>query len=138
MKTLPLLIQSSKIAFLSALAALVSLALLYMLVEPQVTYSQATETFLIQTTITAESSFLVPPTNVTMAGTLNGLTGGQATGSTQFVVQSNSPTGYRVAISFPPNGTTNAMVSDTTADESMSNALASRPRSGLSRKTWTR
>ena len=119
MKMMSQIAQSTSIALFTALAALISLAMLYMLVEPQITHSQATETFLIQTNVTGESSFLVPPTNVTMAGTLNSLTGGQATGTTQFVVQSTSPTGYRVAISFPTNGTPNAMVSDTSADTSI-------------------
>jgi len=92
---------------------------MYMLVEPQITRSQIDETFTIQTTIIGESSFLVPPSDVTMTGTLNGLTGGVATGSTQFVVQSNSATGYTVDIFFPTNGTGNAMLGDSTASEAL-------------------
>lgn len=137
MKTLSHITHSTKIAFTAALAAVVSLALLYTVVEPQITHSQSA-TFLIQTTITGESSFLVPPSNVTMVGTLNSLTGGQATGSTQFVVQSTNSSGYEVQIAFPSNGTSNAMLSDLTADESLLDYLgddAGEPSSGYSTST---
>ena len=129
--------HSTKIAFTAALVAVLSLALLYTIVEPQITHSQSS-TFLIQTTITGESSFLVPPSNVTMVGTLNSLTGGQATGSTQFVVQSTNSSGYEVQITFPSNGTANAMLSDLTADESLLDYLGDvggEPSSGYSTST---
>jgi len=103
-------------AFYAAALATVSVAALLMfhaVVEPQITHSQvATEDFTIRQTITAESSFLVPPSDISMNGTINGITGGQATGSTQFVVQTNNAAGYRVDISFEDNGTANAMIGD--------------------------
>jgi len=119
MKPLSHITESTKSAFLFAMAAVVGLALLYTVVEPQITHSQTTETFTIKTQVTGESSFLVPPSDITMVGTLNGLTGGSATGSTQFVVQSNSATGYTVEISFENNGTDNAMLGDATGDEAI-------------------
>lgn len=116
MKSFTEITLTTKLAFAASLAAVLLLAFTYVLVEPQITHSQQ---FTIEATVTGESSFLVPPTDVTMAGTLNGITGGQATGSTQFVVQSNSTGGYEVQIAFNSNGTANAMLGNTTGDESL-------------------
>ena len=106
-------------AFRLTVAAGLGVAILFTLVEPQVTHSQVTETFTIKTSVVGESSFLVPPSDVVMTGTLNGLTGGSATGSTQFVVQSNSVSGYTVDISFEDNGSGNAMIGDTTGNQAI-------------------
>ena len=116
MKHTPSAIATAKQSLQIVLAIVAALALLFVLIEPQITHSQQ---FTIQTTVLAESSFTVPPSNITMAGTLNGVTGGQATGSTQFVVKSNNSTGYEVQIAFPSNGTDNAMLGDATGDESL-------------------
>jgi hypothetical protein len=108
---------STKFALVAATAAAITFALVYVTIEPSITHSQ--EVFTIQATVTGESAFLVPPSDVTMVGTLNGLTGGQATGTTQFVVQSNSTGGYEVQMSFENNGSGEAMLGDLTADTSL-------------------
>lgn len=116
MKNASHIIQSTQVAFVSAVVIMITFAMLYVMIEPQITNGQTTETFTIQATVTGESSFLVPPSDVTMVGTLNGLTGGSATGSSEFVVQSNSATGYYVEIDFFDNGTDNAMLGDATSN----------------------
>ena len=92
----------------------------------------------IQQTITAESSFLVPPTDVSMNGTINGITGGQATGTTQFVVITNNSAGYRVDIAFEDNGTGNAMLGDATGSQSLRDYggdVTGQPSKGLTAST---
>lgn len=85
------------------LAAFVSLAILcsaYFVIEPQVSRAVDSGPFSIRQNIGAEISFLVNAANVTMNGTLNGITGGNATGTTQVVVQTNSPSGYYMELDF--------------------------------------
>ena len=94
----------------------------FIMAEPQISHSQdATREFTISQTITGEATFLVDPTNVTMDGNINGITGGSATGTTQFVVQSNSTGGHYVEINFGAAANTYpgqfAMVGDLTGDE---------------------
>ncbi len=112
----------------SAVQALVAsctiLSLLFMgffLAEPAISHGQVNSNdFRIRQTITDENSFLVQPSNVTMSGSgINGVTGGQATGTTQFVVQSNNSAGYTVEIDFFNNGTPEAMIGDVSASEAI-------------------
>jgi hypothetical protein len=94
----------------------------FLLAEPAISHSQLkdTEVFRIRQTIVDETSFLVPPTNVTMGGSgINGVTGGQATGTTQFVVKSNNSTGYYVDIAYQYLGNEEAMVGDVTGSEAI-------------------
>lgn len=86
----------------------------YSLFEPTITHSQATDTFEVEQTITGEISFRVAAADVTMDGTINGLTGGYATGTTYVVVQSNDPDGYNMTITFP-FATTSGMQGDNSA-----------------------
>lgn len=93
---------------------------MFLLAEPGISYGQSdTSEFIIQQTITDESSFQVEPPDVTMAGSINGVTGGNATGSTSFVVRSNNATGYYVEIDFFNNGTPEAMNGNLTASEAI-------------------
>ncbi len=96
----------------AAVAALLTAALLsasFFIIEPQVGQAQDSATFTISQTITGETSFLVDPTNTTLSGSLNGITGGTANGSTTVVVQTNSSTGYTMDIAFATTSTGNAM-----------------------------
>ena len=111
-------------SFWSALAAslmVVTMALTtFFLAEPTIGHGQSdTKNFTIKQTITDETSFTVAPSNVTMNGSIAGVTGGTANGSTTFVVRSNNAAGYYVDIAFYNNGTANAMVGDNTGSESI-------------------
>jgi len=110
----------SKNVWFAILASLTIVALSFasfILAEPQIGHTQVEESFLITQVITGEATFLVDPTDVTMDGAINGITGGRATGTTQFVVQSNSTGGHRVDITFGPNSGQYAMIGDATGSE---------------------
>lgn len=112
---------TQKITF-AATTSIVLLALLcasFFVLEPQISYGQAdTSTFRVRQTITDQTSFLVDATNVTMpGGGINGLTGGTATGTTQFVVRSNNASGYYVEIAYFNNAGAHAMRGDEDAGE---------------------
>lgn len=112
--------QSATYALVASCTVLSLLFTAFFFAEPVISHGQAdTATFYIRQTITDESSFLVDPSNITMSGGINGVTGGQATGTTQFVVQSNNSAGYRVDIAFENNGTPEAMIGDETASEAI-------------------
>lgn len=92
----------------------------FLVIEPTVSRAQAdTATFTITQQITDESSFLVNPTDVYMVGSINGVSGGQATGTTQFVVQSNNATGYYVEIAFFDNVGQYAMIGTSSGSEAI-------------------
>lgn len=101
------------------------LGALFFTVEPQVSRAVAGDPFTIKQTITDEISFLVQASNVTMTGSLQGITGGTANGSTTAVVKSNNATGYTMSIAFANNTTPNAMLGDTTLSESIHDYPAS-------------
>ncbi|MCA9359122.1 hypothetical protein KC926_02865 [Candidatus Kaiserbacteria bacterium] len=112
--------QSAMQALVASSTIVSLLFVTFFLAEPTISHGQSdTSTFYIRQTITDESSFLVNPSNVTMAGDLNGVTGGNATGTTDFVVQSNNTAGYYVEIAFENNGTPEAMIGDVSASEAI-------------------
>ena len=97
------IITTSQYACIYAVSALVMSALLFSLIlEPTLgrAAASANDTFLITQQITDEISFLVPAADVTMVGSIQGVTGGYATGTTYAVVRSNSNSGYTMDISF--------------------------------------
>jgi hypothetical protein len=115
-------------AFLVSILAVAVLAAGFFMAEPQVGQAQ-TSTFTVKQTITDEISFLVLASNVVMNGSLQGITGGTANGSTTAVVQTNNSAGYNMTIAFFNNGTPNAMVGDTTASQAIRDypAVANEP-----------
>lgn len=92
-------------------------ALTFTMFEPTVSIAQ-TSVFTVRQQITGEISFLVPPTNVTMIGALAGITGGNATGTTYAVIQTNSATGYTMDIAFSNSP---AMLGETTGSTALRN-----------------
>ena len=115
----------SQAALYALTASCITVSLLFaafFIAEPAISHGQAdTSTFNIRQTIVDETSFLVPPTNVTMAGSINGVTGGQATGTTQFSVISNNTAGYYVEIAFQNNFTPSAMIGAVSGNEAIRN-----------------
>lgn len=117
--------QSALYAVLASVAVVTLLFGAYFLAEPSISHGQSdTKTFYVRQTISDESSFTTYPTSVSMVGTVYGVTGGQATGTAQFVVVSNNSAGYYVTIDFFDNGTDGAMLGDITDDESIRNYSA--------------
>jgi hypothetical protein len=107
--------QAALYALVASFAILASMATIFFTAEPSITYGQTeTDEFLIVQTITDETAFTVLPTDVTMVGSIAGLTGGNATGTTFFNVKSNNASGYYVEISF--EGDPEAMVGDIDGD----------------------
>src|SRR3989344_3690219 len=101
-------------AFVASILIVTTLALSYFIIEPQVGRAQDTSgPFTITQEITDETAFIVDAVNTTMVGSLNGITGGTANGSTTVAVRTNSPTGYTMDIAFFNNGTANAMLAYT-------------------------
>jgi hypothetical protein len=98
----------------AASASTVLMALLcgtFFVFEPQIGRADDAEDFIVRQTILDETSFLVVPGPiVTMpGGGISGLTGGTATGTTQFVVRSNNASGYYVEIDYFDNAGAHAM-----------------------------
>jgi hypothetical protein len=93
------LLNTLRSSFVAAFIIAALLIVSFIMVEPQVGRG-ATSTFTVSQQITNEISFLVSASNVTMVGSIQGLTGGYATGTTYAVVRSNSPTGYNMTIGF--------------------------------------
>ncbi|MEY2665431.1 MAG: hypothetical protein RLZZ480_536 [Candidatus Parcubacteria bacterium] len=116
MKTQLIAHTYSKAALQAGLAAFLSIALLaasFFIVEPKIGHGAESVDFRIRQTITDETSFTVDPSNVTMSGGgISGLTGGTATGTTQFVVRSTNTSGYSVTIDFFDNAGAYAMRGD--------------------------
>jgi hypothetical protein len=106
MKTLTLTTFTIDNSIKTAIAAgmIVSLLLAgFFLVEPRISHGNDTANFYVRQTITDETTFLVDPTNVTMSSSISGISGGNATGSSRFVVKSNNASGYYVELAYFDN-----------------------------------
>lgn len=105
--------HTSRILMLAS-GALMLAVMSFSVLEP--TVSQAvTSIFSVRQQITGEISFLIPATNVTMNGALAGITGGNATGTTYAVIQTNQATGYTMDISFENSPAMKGEVTNSTA-----------------------
>lgn len=110
MFTLQNYFQASWHGFVAGVTALAVVAMTFFMLEPRIGLAQPNvSTFTISQDIVGEISFLVPAANVSMVGSLSGITGGTANGSTTFVVRSNSSAGHTVNIAFFNNGSAQAM-----------------------------
>lgn len=119
-------IHSFADALVATLLLVSLLGMSYFVIEPSVGRAQDTSgPFTISQQITGETSFLVDAANTTLSGSLNGITGGTANGSTTVVVQTNSPTGYTMQIAFFDNGTPQTMLGRVTGSESIHDYPAS-------------
>lgn len=78
--------------------------------EPSLSRGQ--EVFTVSQTITDEISFVTAPSDVTMDGSIQGFTGGYATGSTMVIIRTNDAQGYRMTLAF---SSTTAMSASSTA-----------------------
>jgi len=115
--------QLSKTISYAAFSSITIVSILIMsffVAEPAISHGQdaTSNDFYIRQTITDENSFKVV-SNVNMDGSINGVTGGQATGTTQFVVLSNNSAGYTVEIDFQYTTNVEAMVGDESGDEAI-------------------
>lgn len=104
--------KATKQALFAAILTLVLIVGSFFFFEPNVSQALDGTPFTIKQTISDEISFLVQASNVVASGTINGMTGGTANGSTFAVVKTNKATGYNMTIAFTNNGTNNAMKGD--------------------------
>ena len=109
--------QSAVYALFASFTALSLIFTTFFLAEPTISFGQIEEEFLVTQQITGESSFKTV-SDVTMAGSIAGVTGGTANGSTDFVVLTNDPDGYTVNLKFVYSGT-EAMEGDTTGSAAL-------------------
>ena len=115
----------------SAVAAGLIVGLLlasFFIFEPTIGRSAASDTsgpFTIRQQITGELAFITDAASVTMVSDISGLTGGNATGTTQFAVRSNS--GYTVDIAFFDNGTEHAMLGESTNSSAIRDYASTSP-----------
>ena len=85
----------------SAVIALMAISAVFVIAEPAVSFGAGStqfDQFTISQGVTAEVSFKTPATNVVMAPTIGGMTGGDATGTTQVVITTNDHLGYQMTI----------------------------------------
>lgn len=107
------MLNTAKTSIITALIAVLLLAGAYFAMEPSILAAQASDsgTFTIQQTIGDAISITVP-SSVAMVGTIDGVAGGNATGTAEIVVSTNDPDGYSMTISF--ENATSSMRGNTT------------------------
>jgi hypothetical protein len=91
------MIINKKLISLVSIASFLVVMVGYPAVEPSISKA-ITDSFLVNLTVTGEISWSIQAADVTMAGSLPGITGGTSTGSTKFGVLTNNNTGYTVAL----------------------------------------
>lgn len=118
----------AKEAVMIAVTVVLFAALLFTLFEPALSLGQVNSTFTITQQIDGEISFTVPATNVTMVSPIQGITGGNATGTTQTVVRTNGTNGYNMTIAFSTSSSAmRGIVSSSTAIRDYGTSTAAEP-----------
>lgn len=92
-----MLIKSIRETYKMSLTGIIAVALAFVVFEPMI-ISGASDQFTISQTVTGEVSFATPASDVTMAPSLPGISGGTANGVTQFIIVSNNLAGYTVTL----------------------------------------
>lgn len=110
-----IILRSTQHAATAALLVLSLAIASFFMFEPTIGRGQATDNFTVSQTITDEISFLVTADDVTMNGSIQGLTGGYATGTTMVVVRSNEASGYNMTLHFATTSSGRAMQASSTA-----------------------
>lgn len=106
--------SSATNAFVAAALVTALGVLSFFAFEPSIGHSQINDSFTVSQTITSEISFNVTAADVTMVGTIAGVSGGYATGTTRVSVNTNNATGYNMTLGFSSNAVNAAMVSSST------------------------
>lgn len=119
--------EITKDALMVATACMVLCAIFFTLLEPALSLGQVNSVFTITQQIDGEISFTVPATNITMTGAIQGITGGNATGTTQAVVRTNQGNGYNMTIAFSTTTAMRGLVSGSTAIRDYGTSTAAEP-----------
>jgi hypothetical protein len=112
------LVQTIRGSFYETLLVGALLTIAFMAIEPVVSRAQVSEDFTVTQTITGALAFAVSAGDVTMNGSINGLTGGTSYGTTSTSVRSNNGTGYNMTIEF---SSTTAMIINGGTNEFINN-----------------
>jgi hypothetical protein len=97
--------QSFLHATVAAVLTASVIAVTFFMIEPTIAHG-ITDTFTVRQQITSEISFKTAPNDVTMSPSIQGITGGNAYGTSTVAITTNSPAGYVMTIAF---ATTTAM-----------------------------
>lgn len=87
-------------ALVASLLAVALIAVSFSLFEPSMTRAANPHDFTVDQTVGAEISFQTEAADITMNGTIQGITGGTSWGTTTFNVLTNNINGYTVKINF--------------------------------------
>lgn len=93
------LLHSARHAFIAAFLIAALGVTSFLAFEPSMSRA-ITDDFVVTQTVGSEISFLTSASDVTMNGTLNGITGGISSGTTTVVVLTNDSAGYNMTLRF--------------------------------------
>ena len=113
------LVQSLRLSFFEAVVVLLLVTFTYMSIEPVVGRAADTDTDTFTITQTVDDALAIanaPVADVTMVGTLDGITGGTSYGTTTVRVTTNNATGYNMTIQFSSTTAMTRTTSTTTPE----------------------